>query len=257
MIDIKKAREEIVRHVNKQGIASLQVSQKINHIMRVSEISKKLATNLQLSEEQVQLAELIGILHDIGRFEQYKQKVKSEQFNHGQVGVEILKKDNYIRKYIKEEQYDDIIYTVIYEHNRYELTPGLTNEQELFCKIVKDADKIDLIYEAIAVYWQQSEKIQEIENGTLSEKMLQDFYQQKLANIKNKISETDQILKFASFIFDINFSYSFKLLKESNHVDEMIDRFDYKLSDTKEEMIKIKKVANEFIEEKIKENNAK
>lgn len=257
MIDIKKAREEIIRHVNKQKIASLKVSQKINHMIRVSEISNKLATNLQLSEEQVQLAELIGILHDIGRFEQYKQKIKTEQFNHGQVGVEILKKDNYIRKYIKEEQYDDILYTAIYEHNRYELTPGLTNEQELFCKIIKDADKIDLFYEAIAIYWQQPEQKKEIENGTISEKMLQDFYQQKLANIKNKISQTDHILKIASFIFDINFSYSFKLLKENNYINEMIDRFDYQLLDTKEKMTKIKEIANEFIEAKIKENNTK
>ena len=213
MIDTKKAKEEIRSYIEELKIESPHITQKIGHIMRVSEISKKLATNLQLEEEQVQLAELIGILHDIGRFEQYKQKVKTEQFDHGQVGVKILKKDNFIRKYIREDKYDDILYTAIYEHNRYELTQGLAKEKELFCKIIKDADKIDLIYEAIAIYWQQPKQIEEIENGVLSQKMLQDFYQKKLANIQNKISATDEILKFVSFIFDLNFSYSFKMLK--------------------------------------------
>lgn len=250
MIDTKKAREEIINHVEEQKIESPRVSKKISHIMRVSEISKKIATNLELEEEQVQLAELIGILHDIGRFEQYKRLDKTKKFNHGEAGVEILRKDNYIRKYIREDTYDDIIYTAIYEHNRYELTQGLTKEKELFCKIIKDADKIDLIYEAIVAYWQEPKAIEEIEKGRLSKRMLEDFYQQKLADNKNSMSAIDQILKFASFVFDLNFSYSFKVLKENNHVSQMIDRFDYKLPNTKKEMIRIRNIANEYIEEK-------
>ena len=263
MIDIENAKKELISHVRELKIDNSRVQAKLDHIIRVSEVSKKIATELKLPEEQIQLAELIGLLHDIGRFEQYRifnnntssilldNNNNNKKFDHGEAGVEVLKKDNYIRKYIEEDTYDDIIYAAVYEHNKYELTKGLSQEKELFCKIIKDADKIDLIYEAIAIYWQEPERIKEIELGKLSEKMLENFYQHRLADNRNRISETDQILRFASFIFDINFSYSFKILKESDNISKMIDRFDYQVPETKEEMMKVKTIAKEYIFSKV------
>ncbi|MCI8471154.1 MAG: hypothetical protein HFJ35_06835 [Clostridia bacterium] len=120
----------------------------------------------------------------------------------------------------------------------------------MFCKIIKDADKIDLIYEGAEIYWKKPEVIEEIERAKLSPKMLEDFYQYKLADIRNKISQLDEVLRFTSYIFDINFGYSFKILKENNYISKMIDRFDYQMPETKEEMMKIKEIANEYIEKK-------
>ena len=200
-------------------------------------------------------------MHDIGRFEQYKIYNKntnsivldsSIKFNHGEAGVGILKRDNYIRKYIEDSKYDKIILTAVYEHNRYELSKNLSKEEELFCKIIKDADKLDIIYETIYYYWQEEDRIKQVELGELSPQMLEDFYSRKLANNKNRISETDQILRFSSFIYDINFKYSFEMLKESDNISKMIDRFDYKIPKTKQEMMKVKEIAKQYIKEKIK-----
>ena len=250
MIDIESAKQELIRHVKEIELENPRAPRKLEHIMRVVKISQELAVNLGLTEEQVQLAELIGLLHDIGRFEQYRVLDKDEKFNHGEAGVEILKKDNYIRKYVTQDTYDDLILTAVYEHNRYSLTEGLSKEKELFCKIIKDADKLDLMYEAIEIYWQEAQDIQEIEQGSLSEKMLADFYGHKLADNRNRISRTDQILRFASFVFDIHFPYSFKVLEQNNYVSRMIDRFDYVRKETKEEMKKVKEVANEEIKQR-------
>ena len=80
--------------------------------------------------------------------------------------------------------------------------------------------------------------------------MLEDFYNKKLANSKNKKSETDQILRYSSFIYDINFKCSFEILKQTNNISKMIDRFNYKIPETKKEMMKVKEIANKYIEEK-------
>lgn len=256
MIEIESVKKELVDHVHKLEIDNPRVQMKIGHIMRVVENCRKIAINLELAEEQIKLAELIGLLHDIGRFEQYQIFDKNtdtkvldttKKFDHGEAGVEVLKKDNYIRKYIEETTYDDIIYTAVYEHNKYKLTKGLSKEKELFSKIIKDADKIDLLYEAVYIYWQDEERIQKVEEGKLSEKMLEDFYQHKLADNRNRVSETDQILRFASFVFDINFPCSFKIIKENDYVSKMIDRFNYQIPETEVEMMKVKKIANEYI----------
>ena len=252
MINIQQARKAFEVHTKNLTTQGSRIQTKKEHMYRVSIISQQIATQLNLNQEQIKLAELIGLLHDIGRFEQYKIGTESSKFDHGLAGVEILKKDNNIRKYIQEEQYDEIIYKAIYEHNKYGLSKDITKEQELFCKIIKDADKIDLIYEAVYVYWQDQERKELVEQGKLSEKMLEDFYNHKLADSKNRISETDQILRFSSFIFDINFPYSFKIIKESNNVSKMIDKFDYKISETKEKMKEVKKIAEEYIQEKAK-----
>lgn len=259
MIDIQKAKQELVNHVHKLAIDNPRVEMKVEHTMRVAENCKKIAIDLKLTGDEIQLAELIGILHDIGRFEQYRIFNKhtssitldnNKKFDHGEAGVEVLKKDNYIRKYIEENIYDDIIYTAIYEHNKYELPKNLSKETDLFCKIIKDADKLDIFYEAICAYWQDSQKIQEIEEGKLSEKMLENFYEYKLADNRNRVSEADQILRFTSFVFDMNFPYSFEVLKENDFINKMIDRFHYQVPETKTEMMKVKKIANEYITRK-------
>lgn len=253
MINIENAKKELINHIKELKIDNSKIQKKLEHCIRVSAISKEIATQLKLEEEQIQLAELIGLLHDIGRFEQYKieNKNEREKFDHGEASARVLKKDNYIRKYIEENTFDNIIYTAVYEHNKYKLTKGLSEEKELFCKIIKDADKIDLIYEAIEIYWQEPERIKEIEEGKLSEKMLEDFYQHKLADKRNSISETDEILTFVSFVFDINFSCSIKILRENNNISKMIDRFNYQVPETKCEMMKVKKIANEYLVENI------
>lgn len=251
MVEIEKAKKELVNHVHKLGINTPRVQMKLGHIMRVAENCKKLAIDLGLPEEQIQLAELIGLLHDIGRFEQYKIADNTKKFDHGEAGVEVLKKDNYIRKYIEENKFDEIIYTAVYEHNQYELTKGLSKEKELFSKIIKDADKIDILYESIHIYWQDEKRIKQVEEGRLSEKMLEDFYQHKLADNRNRVSETDQILRYASFIFDINFPCSFRMLKENDNVSKMIDRFRYQVPETQAEMMKVKEIAKEYIINKV------
>lgn len=251
MIDVELAKKEFKNFINQLEINNLKVQRKIDHIYRVSEISKKIAIHLGLTEEQIKLAQLIGLLHDIGRFEEYKMSDK-KVFDHGQAGVEILKSNNYIRKYIDIDQYDDIIFTAIDEHNEYKLSEALSEENKLFCEIIRDADKIDIIYEGIYIYWQTEEEIEKFENGKLSEKMLEDFYHRKIADKTNKISKTDEIVRFASFIFDMNFKCSLEMLKESDNLSKMIDRFHYQVPETREEIKKIKQFANDYIREKTK-----
>ena len=55
-----------------------------------------------------------------------------------------------------------------------------------------------------------------------------------------------------AFIFDMNFKESFEILKEKDYINKTFDRFDFKDEKTKEDMEKIKEIANEYIEEKSK-----
>ena len=71
MIDIKKAQEEFIKYTQISDLDNENIKGKQGHSIRVMRICNKIAKSLNLSDEQVDIATLIGLLHDIARFEQY------------------------------------------------------------------------------------------------------------------------------------------------------------------------------------------
>ena len=111
-IDIKNARIEFKNYVKDYNPNDPKIALKIAHIERVSQKARLISENLRLEEEDIRLAELIGILHDIGRFEQirkYNTFMDKDSVNHAEYGVKVLFEDGLIRKFIIEDKYDNII----------------------------------------------------------------------------------------------------------------------------------------------------
>ena len=73
MIDLEKAKNEFIKYTNNYDLTNSHITRKIYHSLRVMEVSKKIAEDLKLTQEQIDLATLIGLLHDIARFEQRKR----------------------------------------------------------------------------------------------------------------------------------------------------------------------------------------
>ena len=152
MISIKEAEEEFLKYRNLFDLENENIQRKYNHTKNVEKNTEIISKSLNLNEEQINLAKLISLLHDIGRFEEYKEFKKKRTFldskpsNHAEYGVEILKKNNFIRNFVKEDNYDDLIYTAIRNHNKKEIEENLTEEEKLFCKILRDADKLDILH---------------------------------------------------------------------------------------------------------------
>ena len=71
MIDIEKNISFDI-YVQNYDINNDRIKLKIEHIKRTAECSRKLATQLNLNDEDIKLAKLIGLLHDIGGFEQLR-----------------------------------------------------------------------------------------------------------------------------------------------------------------------------------------
>ena len=100
IIDIKEAQKAFKEYAKKYNPEDEKIKIKIAHIQRVAQNSKRIAQNLKLSQEDIELAELIGLLHDIGRFEQvrlYHTFVDKDSINHGEYGAKILFEDGLIK----------------------------------------------------------------------------------------------------------------------------------------------------------------
>ena len=72
-MDLQYAKQQFERYLDNYDRADDKVRLKIAHTYGVTECSRQIAERMVLSEEDCRLAQLIGLLHDIGRFEQIKR----------------------------------------------------------------------------------------------------------------------------------------------------------------------------------------
>ena len=245
MLDNIKAREELKKYISKYNMKNSRIALKAAHIYRVADAAKNIAISLSLEEEQIKLAELIGLLHDIGRFEQLKRYDTFEDrlsVNHAMLGLEILKENNFIRKFCSEEKYYDIIFSAIENHNKYKIDKTLEGEKLLQAKIIRDADKIDILNLLVFETFETLYKKESIADEKISEAVLESFFRGEELDRKLLITNMDKWVSNIGYIFDLNFKPSFRILKEKDYINKIIDRV------KTEDMEKVRKFATEFIE---------
>lgn len=255
VVDLDKAKKEFLRYTEKYDLENENIELKQQHSLRVMSISKEIARRLNLEKEEVDIATLIGLLHDIARFEQYTKFYTFkdlQSFDHGDYGVEILNKD--MRKYIDTDKYDTIIKKAIKNHNKYQIEKGLTEKEEQFAKIIRDADKIDIFYESVEMFWKGKEN--QINNSKLSERVIEKFENREMIKRKknsSNIQTVDDVIGIIAFIFDINFKESFEILKEEDYINKILDRFNFENIETRNKVEEMRKLANMYVEKVVKE----
>ena len=212
--------------------------------------SRYIAESLNLSKEDTEIATLIGLLHDIARFEQikiYHTTSDAKSIDHGNLGVEILEKNNFIREFIKTDKYDKIIKVAIKNHNKFAIEDGLSQDELLQAKIIRDADKLDILYEGTSMFWSTDEEKELISNSTISDNYFEEFKNKKLILKRPNQTKLDALVLFIAFIFDINFKCSIKEIKKQNFVNIILDRFSYKDDNVKSQIEEIRKIANDYL----------
>lgn len=228
MIDIVNAKKEFKKYVSNYNPENPRIALKISHIERVAERSKEIAENLQLPTEEIELAELIGLFHDLGRFEQVRIadtfSDRDSGINHGEYSVKALFDNNYIRNYLKDDKYDNIIKKAILNHNRANIEQGLSEKELLFAKIIRDADKLDIFYTINidsfpAIFWYKDFSCEKIGDTVMNQ-----FKQFHLINYPDIKNNADMILAFYAYVYDLNFESSLKYLAEHKYLNTFAER---------------------------------
>ena len=136
MIDLQYAKKAFENYLNDYDRKNEKIKLKIAHTYGVMECSKKNAEDMKMSAEDCELAQLIGLLHDIGRFEQLKcyNSFESGTMDHAAFGVRILFEERLIRRFVEEDKWDEIIKTAIGHHSDYCLKgiKQIRNEMNLY-----------------------------------------------------------------------------------------------------------------------------
>lgn len=250
-IDIEIAKKQFEEYVKNYNPSDEKIILKIKHIERVVEVSKKIAENLGLNGEEIQLAQLIGLLHDIGRFEQirlYHTFSDKDSINHGEFGAKILFEDGLIRKFVETDKYDRIIKLAILNHNKNVIEEGLTDRELLYAKIVRDADKTD-IYRVITTdnkktIWGK----EDLSKEKISDEIYREFLEDKRINYKERKTAADLLVCHFKFVFDLNFKITRQIIKENQYIDKLYSRFSFDDKETRERFKEIYRLSKKCLE---------
>lgn len=254
MIEIKKAKQALKEYVSHYNSANDRIRVKIGHIERVATIAKQIAKNTGLEEEDVQLAELIGLLHDIGRFEQVKKYDTfndQKSINHGELGVQILWEEGKIREFIQDTQYDEIIKKAILNHNRNRKNIQTSNDKELLhSKIIRDADKIDILYMLTFENKKTAWGSANIEKEKITDEIFQEFMENQTINYQKRKTAVDVLVSHFAYVFDFNYDQSLHIIKEKEYFKKIHQRFQFEDKRTEEKINQIYQKVEEYLKKK-------
>ena len=130
---------------------------KQEHTHQVCLNAVRIAEDLGLDQQETRLAEAIALFHDVGRFSQYQQYKTfddSISVNHAVLGAKLLVEHNVLQDLPKHDQ--DIIVRSITLHNIFSLPNGLDEKSLLFARLIRDADKLDIL-RVVIEYSEQDE----------------------------------------------------------------------------------------------------
>lgn len=227
-------------------------SLKYIHTFKTKRVSDEICSSLSLNQRDTYIAGVIALFHDYARFEQFRlygTYSDANSVDHGDLAIELLFDKGELFNFITDlnEEELNLVKLAIKNHNKYAVEEGLTERQLLFCNIIRDADKVD-IYRILS----QDARCISFEEGHLKEEELKNFYDHKLYKRSEKpIDFYDRIIMHLSYIYDLNFKQSFKILKKEKYIKKymysMLLGISFKIDD---ELINCFNYIEKYIKEK-------
>ena len=255
-MDLRRAKEAFKEYISAYDISNDKIKLKVVHTYGVVKAAEFICRNEKLSEEDTELAILIGLLHDIGRFEQLKKfnSFDDKKFDHALFGVKVLFEDNLIRKFIDDDKYDTIIRKAIEYHSRFKVPDGNTERETLHINIIRDADKLDNFrvkkYEKIETLFDISEE--ELGKQEVSENIINCIREHELIFHGDRKTCMDMWVSYLAFVFDLNFKSSYMFIKNNDYINSNIDKIKYTNIETRKSMDEIRKNMLAYIDENLK-----
>ncbi|MGF0031460.1 HD domain-containing protein [Bariatricus sp. SGI.154] len=249
-MDLQYAKEQFENYLNHYDRDDDKVRLKIVHTYGVVECSGEIAWRMRLSKEDTELAQLIGLLHDIGRFEQLKRfdSFEPDTMDHASFGVQILFDEGMIREFVKDDKWDDIIRIAIARHSDFKLE-GIEDERTLMhARIIRDADKLDNCRVKLedSVETILGVSAEEVGGMEISNEVMEQFRCKKSILSSTRRTKMDYWVSYLAYFFDINYEVSFELIHEQNYIDLLIDRIPYSNTETASKMEEIRDVLREY-----------
>ncbi|MBP1748664.1 MAG: metal-dependent phosphohydrolase [Deltaproteobacteria bacterium] len=199
---------------------------KEEHTMRVCKEISTIGKQLGLNGDELRLAEIIALLHDVGRFEQYTRYhtfIDGKSENHAELGVAIIKRSGILNQL--DGAVNNLIIRSIQYHNRHSLPDHESEVCLFFSKLLRDADKLDIWKISTDFYLRKEIKRNVVigldlpDTSGFSEEVYHDLINKRIVDIKHVKNLNDFKLLQIGWVFDINYQPTLDRIKERRYLD--------------------------------------
>lgn len=249
-----RAKRAFEEYTSRYDLSDDKIRLKVGHTMRVSGLCERIAREIGLPEEETELVWLLGLLHDVGRFEQLRNFgtfIDMDSVNHAAYGADILFKEGKIRDYVSEKTEDSLLELAIRLHNAYRLPEGLSGREETFCCIIRDADKIDILRANVefpleSIYNTTTE---ELRQAVVTEDVLANFVKEQTAKRTSVCSAVDHVVNQLAFAFELVYPVSLQIMTEQGYLDKLM-QFQSDNPVTQKQMQTVRECMEKFLRKK-------
>ena len=201
---------------------------KEDHTLRVCAEALAIGKALRLSPNALHIAELCALLHDVGRFEQYRRYgtfVDARSVNHAGLSVTVATSHNVLAPL--RENLKNLILQVIACHNQARLPADGSEIFLFFARLLRDADKLD-IYKVVTDYYSRTghhrNKAIELDlpdTDGFSDDVYENLMNRQIVDIRHLKNFNDFKLLQVGWIFDINFSAAFSVVQSRRYLEKI------------------------------------
>lgn len=191
---------------------------KIDHTYRVRNNILAIATSLDLSSDNLRIAEVIGLLHDVGRFEQFsKYRTFRDDISedHAELGLQVLASHQVLNGLLDMEK--NVVELAIKYHNKYLLPQLISGDCLRFCKLIRDADKLDIFQQLVDEVSEDSPSSDEY-----SPVVIESILAGQVVSYTNVKTTGDSKLMRMSWILDINYDLTLKNILDKEYLERMV-----------------------------------
>lgn len=242
-------RERIIqtfeKYVSDYNLNDPNIYTKYVHTGRVALNCECIAKSLNLSKEDVDIAWEIGMLHDMGRFEQLRRFDTfddSKSIDHAKFGADLLFEEGLIKSFEDDESIYPLLEKAVRYHSLYRLPKDLSSYELMLCQIIRDADKVD-IYKSCyetgleIVYHATTE---EVLNSEITPEVYEVFCEERAIPKSIRKTVADHLIGHIALTFELIYPESRRLAVEQGYLKKMLE-VEFDNPRTAEIMQKIKK----------------
>lgn len=233
-IERERVRETFREYTDAYDATDEKIKLKIDHTYRVAELCERIAKAEQMEKTEVDLAWLLGMLHDVGRFEQlrrYGTFSDADSIDHAALGADILfggvlrEGEGLIRTYVDDAAEDEVIETAIRVHSAYRIPEGLAPRTEKLCHILRDADKIDILRVNVETPMEEIYNVSTaaLRRSPVTPAVLDAFYAHHCVLHSLKQYPADNAVGHASLVFELCYPESLRIVDEQGWLWRLLD----------------------------------
>jgi hypothetical protein len=201
---------------------------KVVHTQRVRKEMKRLGTVIGLEGHALFLAELAGLFHDIGRFEQLRRFgtfVDADSVNHAALSVEVVLKEGFL----KDLQPADCsaVVAAISRHNMRSVPPSANWIENVLTLMLRDADKLDIWrvfheHYTMGRYGNDSTlELNKPDTPGISSQVASCIMQGSIVDLVYVKNRNDFAMVRLAWVFDINFIPTLKEIEKRGYIAAM------------------------------------